>query len=76
MVTTGKSLESLKEKEEGIISHFTDDRIAVKLLAMGVLPGSRVALVRKASLGATLYIKVDNLHLAIRKNEAACIALR
>ncbi|MCB0618719.1 MAG: ferrous iron transport protein A [Saprospiraceae bacterium] len=69
-------LQELNEGQEGAIDHFLNEELAVKLMAMGVLPGSRVRVVRRAGAGNTLYIKVDQLHLAIRKKEAACIVLK
>ena len=69
-------LADLKEQEEGILLRFEDERLAVKLMAMGVLPGSRVRIIRKGSGGKTFYVRVDLMHLAIRKKEAECIVLK
>jgi ferrous iron transport protein A len=69
-------LADLKEREEGILLGFEDDRLAVKLMAMGVLPGSLVRIIRKSSGGKTFYVRVDQMHLAIRKKEAECIVLK
>lgn len=52
---------------------FTNDAIAGKLMAMGVLPGSKIALVRSSPLGGGWYAEVDNIRIALRKQEAACI---
>jgi ferrous iron transport protein A len=46
-----------------------------KLMTMGMLPGSLVELVRKASAGKTFFIKVNGFGMAVRKNEAANILL-
>lgn len=70
------SLADLKENEEGTLARFEDEHLAVKLMAMGVLPGSRLRMIRKNSSGKTLYVRVDQMHLAIRKSEAACIVLK
>ena len=69
-------LADLKENEEGVLLRFDDERLAVKLMAMGVLPGSRLRVIRKNASGKTLYIQIDQMHLAIRKTEAACIILK
>lgn len=45
-------------------------------MAMGLLPGSRVAIVRRAPFGGGWYVKVDNFYLALRKEEAASIVLQ
>lgn len=70
------SLADLKENEEGTLQRFEDEQLAVKLMAMGVLPGSHLRMIRKNSSGKTLYVRVDQMHLAIRKSEAACIVLK
>lgn len=61
---------------EGVVSHFTNDDIGGKLMAMGLLPGSRVVLVRRAPFGGGWYVKVDNLYIALRKEEASSVVLR
>lgn len=45
-------------------------------MAMGVLPGSRVEVLRSAPFGGGLYVKVDNLLLALRSEEAQIILIR
>lgn len=45
-------------------------------MAMGVLPGSQIALVRQSPLGDSLYVQADNQILALRKAEAACIVMK
>jgi Fe2+ transport system protein FeoA len=69
-------LSDIKVAEGGILVRFEDERLAVKLMAMGVLPGSRIMLVRKDISGKTLYVQVDQMRLAIRKTEAECIVLK
>lgn len=60
----------------GNISHFTDERIAAKLMAMGVLPGSHMEVRRRAPFGGGWYVKVDNLLLALRQRELDSIVLK
>ncbi|MBR9921876.1 MAG: ferrous iron transport protein A [Bacteroidetes bacterium] len=70
------SLPDIATRQKGVIDRFTDDRLAVKMMSMGVFPGRTVEMVRKTSFGDTLYILVDKRALAIRKKEAACILLK
>lgn len=42
----------------------------VRLREMGLLPGTRVTLVRTAPLGDPLEIKLRGYHLSLRKSEA------
>ena len=60
----------------GTVSHFNDSSIGSKLMAMGVLPGSQVRVVRKSPFGGGCYVKVDNFFLALRKEEADSIVLK
>ena len=75
-VTSKKQLSTAKPGIEEIVSHYTNDSIGGKLMSMGVLPGSRVALVRRAPFGGGWYVKVDNLYIALRKEEASSVVLR
>ena len=59
------SLANLKPGQQGIIKD--TDKIPVKLMEMGCLPGSRVRLVQIAPLGDPIYIDVNGSHIAIRK---------
>ena len=58
---------------KNVISHFTNDQVAGKLMSMGVLPGSRIELIRKAPLGGGWYVRVDRQMIALRKEELDCI---
>lgn len=76
-INSTKLLSTISPGRSGAIDRFTDNNIANKLIAMGLLPGSSVQLVRKTPLGNTLYIKANNhFFLALRKQEAACIILK
>jgi ferrous iron transport protein A len=72
----GTTLTSLKPGVQGIVDSFSDHYIGGKLLSMGILPGSKVEIVRKSPLGGSIYTKVNNSLVALRKEEAACIMLR
>lgn len=45
-------------------------------MAMGILPGSRVELVRRAPFGGGWYVRVDNLYIALRMDEASSVVLK
>ena len=42
---------------------------------LGILPNTRITLVRRAPFGKTLYIKLGNYQMAIREEEAQTIIL-
>lgn len=71
-----KKLAHLNIGDQGEVSHFTNERMASKLIAIGVLPGTRIQVIRKAPFGGGCYVKADNLLLALRRDEACCIILR
>lgn len=70
------TVDELRTGEKSLIHQFSDPQIEAKLLAMGVLPGRPLELVRRSMLGHTLYIKVDGLLIALRKEEAQCVQLK
>lgn len=70
-----KLLSDLKLGEQGIIHHFNDEHIALKLMEMGCLPGEVVTLERVAPLGDPMAINVGGYSLSLRKNEAAQVVL-
>lgn len=69
------TIASLHTGEKGIIAETSLDKIPLKLLEMGCLPGAEVTLVQIAPLKDPLYICVNGSHLAIRKETAAKIQL-
>jgi ferrous iron transport protein A len=73
---TAKQLVHLNAGKGGFVSHFTNTQMACKLMSMGILPGSRVELIRFAPFGGGCYVKADNLLIALRKEEATSIILR
>ena len=60
----------LKKGHSGRVSKFTDDKIASKLLSMGVLPNSEVTVVKSLPFNGGYYLKVDGNNIAVRVNEA------
>lgn len=58
------------------VAGFTNDRLASKLMAMGILPGSTLKLVRKAPFGGAWYVAVDQQFIALRRQEAAAILVK
>ncbi len=70
------TVADLKEGEEGRIVSFSDEKLALKLLEMGCLPGICIKLEHKAPLGCPYCLVVgENYHLSLRKSEADTIIL-
>ena len=69
------TIASLQIGEKGIISEENLDRIPLKLLEMGCLPGTEVEVLHIAPLKDPIYICVNGSHLAIRNDMASQIVL-
>lgn len=69
------TIASLQIGEIGYVSEESLDKIPLKLLEMGCLPGAEVTLVQLAPLNDPLYICVNGSHLAIRKETAEKITI-
>ena len=70
-----RTISDLKLRESALTIAFSDQELACKLTSMGVLPGTRIELVRHAPFGSAYYIKVDGIRMALREEEAASILL-
>ncbi len=62
--------KSIKEQKGGTISHFGNEKIESRMLAMGVLPGADIRIVRSAPGGGAFYLKINNQNIAVRSGEA------
>ena len=71
-----KSVADLKLGEKGTICCFVDEKMSLKLLEMGCLPGSEVKVSCKAPLGDPICIQVSGYNLSLRLDEAATIMLK
>ncbi|MGB5547974.1 MAG: FeoA family protein [Polyangiales bacterium] len=59
-----------------IVSIDCERRLSRRLMEMGLLPGTRVRLVRVAPFGDPVELRVRNYSLSLRRAEAAKIAVR
>lgn len=55
------------------ITQISDLLVAKRLFAMGLLPGTKITLIRQGSFSGTCYVKSGMITLALRKEEAAAI---
>ena len=58
-----------------IVSIDCERRLSRRLMEMGLLPGTRVRVVRVAPLGDPIELRVRNYSLSLRRAEAAKIAV-
>ena len=60
-----------KRGDRALITHIDTDKIPLKLLEMGCLPGNEIEVIQIAPLGDPIYLNVNNgSHLAIRVETA------
>lgn len=72
-----KKLNELLPGEKGVIESVEGRGvIRRRCLDMGIVPGTTVEFKKLAPLGDPMEIKVKGFNLAIRKNEAAFIAVK
>ncbi len=69
-------LDELKIGEQAEIETIETEKLPLKLIEMGCLPGSSISLIQNAPFNDPLYIKIDESHLAIRKETAKDIFVR
>lgn len=71
------SLGALRVGQAGLVTRVGCDRpVARRLMEMGLLPGTRVRVVRVAPLGDPMELRVRDYALSIRRAEAAAISVR
>ena len=64
-------LDQLALGQRAIIKSIETDFLPLKLIEMGCLPGNEISLLYLAPFQDPMYLKIDEAHLAIRK-EVAC----
>jgi ferrous iron transport protein A len=70
-----KNITHLNNGEFATISKFSNGYVACKLMAMGLIPGADIMLVRKSPFGGAYYIKAKNHYVALRTDEAKDVLL-
>ncbi len=69
-----KTMAEMKPGEMGIVRKVSGTgNIKHRLIDMGVVPGSKVVVLKFAPLGDPIEIKIKNFDLSLRKSEAATI---
>ena len=65
-----KTLLALQPGETGLVALLEENDFTSKLMALGILPNTRVKMVRKASFGKVFYVNLADHHIAIREAAA------
>lgn len=72
---TLKSIAEMLPGETAVISGFRDDVLSIKLLEMGLLPGTAVRFNFAAPFGDPICITVSGFDLSLRIAEASTITI-
>ncbi|MBK7806217.1 MAG: ferrous iron transport protein A [Saprospiraceae bacterium] len=67
------TLASLKPGESAFVTLLDEGSYTCKLLNLGILPKTKVTMVRKSPFGGAFYIKLERHQLAMRTEEAETI---
>ena len=67
-------LSKILPGEIAVIKKFTEDsHLQTRLVAMGVVPGKKVRMIKMMPLNGTIEIKINSFHLCLRFKDAAQI---
>lgn len=69
------TLAELRPGQRGTVSGYASDAPPVRLLEMGLLPGTEVEVVRLAPLGDPMDLRVRGYHLSVRREDARLIQI-
>jgi ferrous iron transport protein A len=70
-----KTLAQLIKGETAIITCFSDDLLALKLMEMGLIPGEKITLQHVAPLGCPYAFEVNGTLVSLRKSEAQLVQI-
>ncbi|AZQ61047.1 ferrous iron transport protein A [Flammeovirga pectinis] len=67
------SIDTLPIGSIGIIKEFQDKIVGSRLIDLGLFPGKKIRVLRKAPFGGALYIKSDQQAFALGLHEAKTV---
>ncbi len=68
-------LSQLSIGQSAIIQGFTDEEISLKLIELGVIPGTAVTMIRKAPFGDPIAFACLGALISVRLQEAATVLI-
>ena len=70
-----RTVLDLKVGEEGVIRDFLDSTMACKLLTIGLVPETKVKLLRRGPFGQAVCLQLGRTYVAVRNAEARSIII-
>ncbi len=71
-----KNLSELTSGQSGIIDELSMHIFTTRMLAMGIIPGKRITLIRKQPWNGSYYVEVDGHYIGLRIQEAELIQIK
>jgi ferrous iron transport protein A len=69
-------LKDMQTGQCGVVSDLgSESREQLRLMEMGLLPGTKIRFVRRAPLGGPLEVEIRGFHLSLRAHEAEHIGV-
>jgi len=66
----GSRVTEVGKGARGIVTGFSDELLAQRMLALGVLPGALLEVVQVAPFRGGFYLKIDGRNVVVRHSEA------
>ncbi|MCO5233912.1 MAG: ferrous iron transport protein A [Chitinophagales bacterium] len=70
-----QTLDQIKTGYRARVVSYKEPIIASRLMAMGIIPGTELMVLRKSLMSSTYFIQFPKLALALRRDEAALIVI-
>lgn len=71
-----RNVLDLAKGEEATVKEFADSSMACKLLTIGIIPDSRITMIRKSPFGGAYCLKLGDTFIAVREKEAKSIVIQ
>jgi len=69
-------LKDMRTGQRGVVKDLgAEGRESLRLMEMGLLPGTHIRFVRRAPLGGPLEVEMRGFHLSLRAKEAESISV-
>lgn len=71
-----RSLSKLKKGEQGIVAKVLEGASAIRLMEMGLVPGTRIQLSAISPFGDPIAVKVGSFSLSMRRKDAEQVVVK
>lgn len=75
-MSTEKTLSTLLKGEKGIVTKILEGSSAIRLMEMGLVPGTQIKLRAISPFGDPIAIQVGDFSLSLRKSDADLVLVK